>query len=159
MPIRHALVPSQQGLELLGPPPKGVEVTVWDPAGDPPPQAATAGFWVPQYLSAQGLADQLRALPRLEVVQLLTAGADAFTGLLPDGVLLCDARGVHGSSTSEWVLAAVLASLRDFPEFLRDTGRRQWRPHMTDELAGKRVLVIGAGDVGRRSGAGCCRSR
>jgi phosphoglycerate dehydrogenase-like enzyme len=141
-------VPTEQGLELLGPPPSGVEVTVWDPADDPPPEAAEAGFWIPQYLSKDRLDEQLAALPRLEVVQLLTAGADAFVGRLAAGVTLCDARGVHGSSTSEWVLTAVLASVRDFPAFLRDTARGVWAPHLTGELIGKRVLVIGAGDVG-----------
>ena len=148
MPTRHALVPSEQGLDLLGPPPDGVEVTVWDPAGDPPPQAAEAGFWVPQYLSGAVLDEQIAALPRLQVVQLLTAGAEAFVGRLPDGVLLCDARGVHGSSTSEWVVMAVLASLRELPGFVLDQPRHRWNQHITGELAGSRVLVIGAGDVG-----------
>jgi phosphoglycerate dehydrogenase-like enzyme len=148
VPTRHALVPSEQGLDLLGPPPDGVEVTVWDPAGDPPPQAAEAGFWVPQYLSAAVLDEQIAALPRLQVVQLLTAGAEAFVGRLPDGVLLCDARGVHGSSTSEWVVMAVLASLRELPGFVLDQPRHRWNQHITGELAGSRVLVIGAGDVG-----------
>lgn len=148
MPTRHALVPSEQGLDLLGPPPAGVEVTVWDPAADPPPQAAEAGFWVPQYLSGTVLDDQISALPRLQVVQLLTAGAEAFVDRLPAGVLLCDARGVHGSSTSEWVLCTVLASVRELPGFVLDQQRHVWNQHITGELAGSRVLVVGAGDVG-----------
>jgi len=141
-------VPSEQGLDLLGPPPDGVEVTVWEPAAEPPPQAAEAGFWVPQYLSGAVLPEQLAALPRLEVVQLLTAGAEAFVGRLPDGVLLCDARGVHGSSASEWVVMAILASLRELPGFVLDQPLRRWNQHVTGELAGSRVLVVGAGDVG-----------
>ena len=148
MPTRHALVPSEDGLALLGPPPDGVEVTVWGPGEDPPPQAAQAGFWVPQYLAATALAEQIDALPRLQVVQLLTAGAEAFTGRLPDGVVLCDARGVHGSSTSEWVVMAILASLRELPGFVLDRPRQRWNRHFTGELAGSRVLVVGAGDVG-----------
>ncbi|MFL6127779.1 MAG: 2-hydroxyacid dehydrogenase [Mycobacteriales bacterium] len=149
MPIRHALVPSEQGRDLLGPPPAGVEVSVWDPAGDPPAQAAEAGFWVPQYLAGTVLADQFAALPELQVVQLLTAGAEAFVDRLPDGVLLCDARGVHGSSTSEWVLMVILASLRELPGFVLDQPRHRWNQHITGELAGSRVLVVGAGDVGQ----------
>jgi phosphoglycerate dehydrogenase-like enzyme len=148
VPTRVALLPSEQGRQLLGPPPDGVTVAVWAPTDDPPPEAAEAGFWVPQYLGKDGLEKQLAALPRLEVIQLTTAGADTFVGLVPPGAVLCDARGVHGGSTSEWVLTAVLAALRNFPEFVRLQERRQWGQKFTDELAGKRVLVIGAGDVG-----------
>jgi phosphoglycerate dehydrogenase-like enzyme len=145
---RHALVPSEQGLELLDPPPDGVEVGVWLPGEDPPPQAAEAGFWVPRHLAGAVLAEQLDALPKLQVVQLLTAGAESFAGRLPAGVLLCDARGVHGSSTSEWVLMAVLAVVRELPGYVLDQPRQRWNQHVTGELAGSRVLVVGAGDVG-----------
>ena len=145
---RHALVPSEQGLELLDPPPDGVEVSVWLPGEDPPPQAAEAGFWVPRHLAGAVLAEQLDALPKLQVVQLLTAGAESFAGRLPAGVLLCDARGVHGSSTSEWVLMAVLAVVRELPGYVLDQPRQRWNQHVTGELAGSRVLVVGAGDVG-----------
>jgi phosphoglycerate dehydrogenase-like enzyme len=148
VPTRVALLPTEQARQLLGPPPDGVTVAVWPPADDPPAKAAEAGFWVPQYLGKDDLDRQIAALPKLEVVQLTTAGADAFVGRLPEGVLLCDARGVHGGSTSEWVLAAVLASLRNFPEFVRNQERQVWDQKFTGELAGKRVLVIGAGDVG-----------
>jgi phosphoglycerate dehydrogenase-like enzyme len=147
VPTRVAILPTEQGRKLLGPPPAGVTVVVWS-AGDPPPEAAEAGFWVPQYLGKDGLEKQLAAMPKLEVVQLTTAGADAFVGLVPPGVTLCDARGVHGGSTSEWVLTAVLASLRNFPEFVRLQERHEWDQKFTGELAGKRVLVVGAGDVG-----------
>ena len=148
MPSRVAILPSEQGRKLIGPPPDGVTVVLWRPTDPPPADAAEAGFWVPEYLGKDGLVEQLAALPKLEVVQLTTAGADAFVGLVPDGVTLCDARGVHGGSTAEWVLTAVLASLRNFPEFVRLQERHQWDQKFTGELAGKRVLVVGAGDVG-----------
>jgi phosphoglycerate dehydrogenase-like enzyme len=145
---RIAVLPTEQARDLLGPPPDGVSVVVSALTEDPPPEVAEAGFWVPQYLGKDDLDRQIAALPKLEVVQLTTAGADAFVGRLREGVLLCDARGVHGGSTSEWVLTAVLASLRNFPEFVRNQERKVWDQKFTDELAGKRVLVIGAGDVG-----------
>lgn len=148
MPSRVAVLPTEQGRDLLGPPPAGVTVAVWSPADPAPREAAAAGFWVPQYMSPDALDRQLSGLPELSVVQLLTAGADAFVGRLPDGVTLCDARGVHGGSTSEWVLTAVLASLREFPGFVLDQQARRWGHHTTGELAGKHVLVVGAGDVG-----------
>jgi phosphoglycerate dehydrogenase-like enzyme len=144
---RYVLLSSDQGRELLGPPPDGVRVEVWNGDGEPPENVRQTQFWVPQLLSA-ALGHVLAELPALEVVQLVSAGADAFVGRLPDSVLLCDARGVHGGSTSEWVLAVVLAALRDLPRFVRAQDERRWDYTPTDELAGKRVLVVGAGDVG-----------
>ena len=148
MPSRSAVVFSEGVRQLLGPPPPGVEVVAWDGTGDPPAEAHRAGFWVPPYL-VEKFDRFLAEMPALEVVQLITAGADAFIGKLPAGVLLCDARGVHGGPTAEWVLGAVLASVRHFPRFILAQAERRWDPNrFTDELAGKRVLVIGAGDVG-----------
>jgi phosphoglycerate dehydrogenase-like enzyme len=86
----------------------------------------------------------------LKVIQAQTAGVDAFLPMIPDGVILCDARGVHGSSTSEWALAAILSVLREFPRFERSRQNHSWDQSVTDELAGKSVLIVGAGDVGQQ---------
>jgi phosphoglycerate dehydrogenase-like enzyme len=85
------------------------------------------------------------------VVQLLSAGADAWSGHLPAGATLHDARGVHDSSTAEWVLTAILSYLREFPGFARAQARHEWSYSAyapTDELAGKHVLIVGAGSIG-----------
>jgi phosphoglycerate dehydrogenase-like enzyme len=148
MSSRYAVVFAEGVRQLVGPPPAGVEVLAWDGSGEPPAGVDAAGFWVPPYL-VESFEDFLTAMPALEVVQLITAGADAFVGKLPPGVLLCDARGVHGGPTAEWVLAAVLAAMRHLPRFVLAQAERRWDPQrFTDELAGKRVLVVGAGDVG-----------
>ena len=55
MPSRVAILPAEQGRKLLGPAPDGVTVVLWSPADPPPPEAAEAGFWVPQYLGKDGL--------------------------------------------------------------------------------------------------------
>jgi phosphoglycerate dehydrogenase-like enzyme len=60
---------------------------------------------------------------------------------------------VHSSSTSEWAVAAVLAYLRDFPYFARAQARGEWAYRPTDELAGKRVLIVGAGAIGEATAA------
>jgi phosphoglycerate dehydrogenase-like enzyme len=109
-------------------------------------------FWVPPFLAQAESADLTRAMPELRVVQLLSAGADAWVGRLHERVTLCDARGVHDSSTAEWVVAAILAYLRAFPGFARAQARREWAYAEfapTDELAGKRILLVGAGSIGR----------
>jgi phosphoglycerate dehydrogenase-like enzyme len=82
---------------------------------------------------------------------LLSAGADAWVGRVPAGVLLCDGRGVHSASTSEWTVTAILSYLREFPAFARAQAARDWsfrRYAPTPELSGKRVLIVGAGSIG-----------
>ncbi|MCW2523489.1 MAG: phosphoglycerate dehydrogenase [Frankiales bacterium] len=108
-------------------------------------------FWVPGFLHSDPQAARavIARMPKLAVIQTQSAGVDAYLAVVPSGVSLCDARGVHGSSTSEWALTAILSVLREFPRFERAQQERRWDQTMTDELAGKRVLVIGAGDVGQ----------
>jgi phosphoglycerate dehydrogenase-like enzyme len=67
-------------------------------------------------------------------------------------VTLCDARGVHDSSTAEWVMAAILSVLRRFDRFARAQALPSWSYAEfapTDELAGKKVLIVGAGSIGK----------
>jgi phosphoglycerate dehydrogenase-like enzyme len=154
VPTRHVLLSTPQAVEWLRPPPPGVEVMVWDALSDPPDGVGSTEFWVPQLLLGQGAAREravnraLGALPALEVIQLVTAGADMFVDFVPPGVLLCDARGVHGGSTSEWALTVMLAAYRELPRFVLAQAEGTWAYGYTDELADKRVLVVGAGDVG-----------
>jgi phosphoglycerate dehydrogenase-like enzyme len=134
---------------LAGPLPENVEVITWNGSGAPPEEIQRVELWVPSFTTDYRAA--IGAMPRLKVVQTLSAGLDYLIGLIPDGVTLCDARGVHGGAVAELVLAAILAFLREFAGFVRAQDRHQWTPHTTDELAGKRVLVIGAGDLGEQT--------
>ena len=112
-------------------------------------------FWVPPFLHADTASAKaaVAAMPKLEVIQTQSAGVDVILPAVPAGVQLCDARGVHGSSTAEWALTAILSVLREFPRFVRAQANRHWDYTITDELAGKRVLVVGAGDVGQQLAA------
>jgi phosphoglycerate dehydrogenase-like enzyme len=142
-------IPHETGGSLIGelPPETTLEVFAGDVTGVPS-DPATVEFWSPPFLSTGETSAMLEKMPRLRVVQLLSAGADAWVGRVPGGVTLCDARGVHDSATSEWVVAAMLAHLRNFPAFIRAQQRREWAYGPTDELAGKRVLIVGAGSIG-----------
>jgi len=143
-----ACIPHRRGLDLLGAVPPGVQVTVWDGRGDPSPDAAEVEFWVPPFLADRPVVALAGRLPRLRVVQLMTAGVDAWLGNLPEGVVLCDGRGVHSSSTAEWAAAAALAAVREFPRFARAQLEGRWDHGPTGELAGKRVLIVGSGAIG-----------
>ena len=124
-----------------------LEVLVWADKTSPPDGLDRVGFWVPEFLASGG---DFAKLPALQVVQLASAGAETFVGLVPDGVTLCDGRGVHGGSTSEWAMAALLAVLRDIPLFVRAAEKGIWARQTTDELQDKHVLVLGAGDLGEQ---------
>ncbi|QNG38988.1 2-hydroxyacid dehydrogenase [Geodermatophilaceae bacterium NBWT11] len=123
----------------------------FDPADGPPTgEAARAQVWVPD---GSGVPDGLfDALPRLRLVQLTSAGAERFVGKTPDGVALCNARGAHTPATAEWAVTAALAAQRGIPTFVREQDAGRWTPGTHHSMVGARVLVVGAGDIGRTIG-------
>ncbi|WCN82705.1 2-hydroxyacid dehydrogenase [Micromonospora sp. LH3U1] len=144
-------IPHRAGLNLMGELPPNVTVEVAEHADQLPSEVTDVRVWVPPFLSGTDATALLHQLPDLAVVQLLSAGADAWAGRTPPGVTLCDARGVHDPSTAEWVVTAILTQLRAFPAFVRAQAERRWAFEgnaPTDELTGKRVLIIGAGSIG-----------
>jgi phosphoglycerate dehydrogenase-like enzyme len=85
------------------------------------------------------------------MVQLLSAGADEWSGDVPADVLLATARGAHAGPVSEWVLSAILCLYRQWPALVRYQQQGTWahRKVDADTVVGKRVLLIGAGHIGR----------
>lgn len=148
----HVLVPSTAlaaAVEAISPRVRAHRVTPTD--GPPSGEAAQAQVWVPGGGTAipEGF---LEALPRLRLVQLLSAGAERFVGKLPEGVVLCNARGAHTPSTAEWVMAATLAAQRGIPFFVREQDAGRWSSGTHRTLVGARVLVVGAGDIAQAVG-------
>jgi phosphoglycerate dehydrogenase-like enzyme len=134
----------------LGELPAGLRFEVVRPeAGEPlPASASEVTFYVPAYQMAPVDPDLFSRLPRLEVVQTLTAGVDHIRGALPPGVMLCNGRGIHDTSTAELTLTLILASLRGIPGFVRAQDAGRWRPERRESLADKRVLIVGHGQIG-----------
>src|SRR3984957_6506248 len=127
----------------------GADVQVVAPDGAPlPPSVVQVEFYVPPFFPGPPGIAAMGQMPRLAVVQALTAGVDRLLPGLPAGVTLCNARGVPDASTAEWVVAAMLAALREFPLFAREQAAGRWNYHFTDCLAGKTVLIVGYGSIG-----------
>jgi phosphoglycerate dehydrogenase-like enzyme len=146
------LVPDEQGVEALSGI-DGVRALAYDAAdpGKPLPSGAEdAEVLVPGFLVATDPAAYLDRLPNLRLIQLTTAGAENWIGRIPARVMLATARGAHGGSTAEWALGALIAVYRELIPFDRLRARREWDQHATETLQDKRVLVLGAGDLGRR---------
>lgn len=106
-------------------------------------------FYVPRYMGPQEDLALMAHMPNLQVVQLLTAGYDAALSYLPGGVTLCNAGGVHDASTAELAVGLILASLRGLDAFARAMPAGGWLYSRREALADKRVLIVGAGGVGR----------
>jgi phosphoglycerate dehydrogenase-like enzyme len=92
--------------------------------------------------------EPLGRMPNLRVVQALTAGYDHLVDRVPPGTTLCNARGLHDSSTAELALALLLAAERELPRWVRAQDARQWEHAHTRSLAGSRVLIVGYGSIG-----------
>jgi phosphoglycerate dehydrogenase-like enzyme len=116
--------------------------------GEPlPPGAADAEVLIPGLQSAAPVKAIVPQLPKLRLVQLLSAGAESWIGGLPEGVLLANCRGAHGGSTAEWVVSTLLSIYRDMRSFDHAQAAGEWAFHKTDTLQGKKVLIVGAGDL------------
>lgn len=144
------LVPLEAGIAALADVP-GVRAIRYRPQAPLPPEADAAEVLVAPFDATDEFVDALGRLPKLRLVQLLTAGAETWIGRLPDSVALSDGRGAHGGATAEWVVAALLAVYRHFPRFTAAQAEGRWDYHTTEELAGKRVLIVGAGDVAEQT--------
>jgi phosphoglycerate dehydrogenase-like enzyme len=134
----------------LGDPPDGLRYQAHEPTGDDlPPWVEEVEFYVPSYDVGPDEGQILARMPRLEVVQTLTAGVDHIRGQVPEGVLLCNGRGIHNASTAELALALTLASQRGIPGFVADQAAGRWNQGWRPSLADSTVLVVGYGDIGR----------
>ncbi|MFE3904676.1 2-hydroxyacid dehydrogenase [Streptomyces sp. NPDC059153] len=132
--------------------PEGLNYHFWDGAQDYPADPARCAFYVVPYMKGSQIAVRpLADMTRVQIVQTLSAGIDHVEpglGLLPAGVRLCNAKGVHEASTAELALALILASLRGFPGFVHGQDKEEWRAGFYPALADKSVLIVGYGSIG-----------
>ncbi|WP_299533803.1 2-hydroxyacid dehydrogenase [uncultured Streptomyces sp.] len=132
--------------------PDGIRPLFWDGGEQFPADPADCAFYVVPYMKGPEISVRpLAGMRSVRVVQTLSAGIDHVEpalGLLPDGVRLCNAKGVHEASTAELTLALILASLRDIPGFVRGQEAEEWRSGFYPALADKSVLIVGYGSIG-----------
>ena len=105
-------------------------------------------FYVLPYRFDAYDVELLAQLPRLKVVQTQTAGVDHVRPYLPDGVALCNGRGIHDASTAELAVGLIIASQRGFPDFIRAQTTGTWSYGFRPSLADRRVLIVGYGQIG-----------
>lgn len=140
------LVADEEGFAVLSRIP-GVRAVRYEPGAPMPAEAQVAQVLVAPFAMLPDPVGLTEGLPELRLVQILSAGAEEWVGRLPPGVALSNCRGAHGGATAEWIVSALLAVYRDIPAFVRAQDVRRWDRHFTEELAGRSVLLVGAGDI------------
>jgi phosphoglycerate dehydrogenase-like enzyme len=134
--------------EKFGPLPPGIEADVWD-GGDLPDSADRVEYVVlPQRVRQPEDIARVCALPSLKTLQLLSAGAEHILPYVPSHITLCNARGAHTPATAELTAGLIIAGLRNFPRFAVAQHEGRWDTTLSDSVAGKRVLIVGYGDIG-----------
>jgi phosphoglycerate dehydrogenase-like enzyme len=136
------------GRDVLGDVPSSVDIEVVDATTEVPPSVSEVEFYVPAYQFSRKVVDVIAQMPRLKVVQTLTAGVDHISSAIPDGVILCNAAGVHDSATSELAVGMMISAERRLVEIAWAQREQRWDQQMSSSLADRRVLVIGAGHIG-----------
>ena len=89
-------------------------------------------------------------LPRLKMIFLTASGPDRLMPFtwLPDGVAVVNNRGVHGRKIGEYVAMALLMLANRMPDYAAQQRAQVWQPHFSPVLRGRRVTVVGTGDLG-----------
>ncbi|MFJ8739166.1 2-hydroxyacid dehydrogenase [Embleya sp. NPDC127516] len=116
--------------------------------GAVPDTAADVELYVLPYTFDREPLARIADMPRLRMIQTLTAGYEHVLPYLPPGVLLCNGRGIHETSTAELAITLTLAALRDIPTFVRGQDAGEWRSGFYPALADKSVLILGYGAIG-----------
>lgn len=128
-----------------------VRVVVWDLAGDVPqgvPLADVDVVVAPSSGMTAARFARLAEMPRLRVLQLPSAGYEHALGHVPDGVTLCNGRGVHDAGTAELAVALLLASQRGIGDAVAAMADGRWEPRERRSLADRRVMILGYGSIG-----------
>ena len=110
------------------------------------------------------LHHDLNAFPNLRYIQLTSAGYDRVPlgEIQRRGITIHNARGVYSVPMAEYAVSGVLLLYKQWAHFQANQKNRGWQKHRgLLELSGKRVCIVGCGDVGtacaRRFAAFGCR--
>lgn len=93
----------------------------------------------------------ISSFPNLKYIQLTSAGFDRvdLEEIKKRKIEIHNAKGVYSTPMAEFAVAGVLSLFKRLDEFRDQQNRHEWRKiREIWELAGKRVVIVGCGDVG-----------
>jgi phosphoglycerate dehydrogenase-like enzyme len=142
-------LPTQDAVEVMGGLPDGMVADVWTGGDQLPDSAGEVEVVVLPFGVPASRMPVLAKLPKLRLIQLMSAGAENALPYIPPGVILCNARGAHDPAVAEWIMAVILAEARQLPRFIAAQQAGTWRPAASQPLAGQTVLIVGYGSIGQ----------
>jgi phosphoglycerate dehydrogenase-like enzyme len=142
-------LPRPDWAAAMGGLPGGMAADVWTGGEELPDSVDEVEFVVLPFGTPSARLPVFAKLPRLRVIQLLSAGAERVLGYVPPGVTLCTARGAHDAAVAEWIIAVILAQERLLPRFMAAQQAGTWAPAAGEPLAGQTVLILGYGSIGQ----------
>jgi phosphoglycerate dehydrogenase-like enzyme len=97
------------------------------------------------------LRDAWHRVEKLRWVHVAGAGVDAvlFPDIVESQVTITNSRGVFDRSIAEYVLGLMLVFAKDLLQTIGLQQQKKWVHRDTEMLAGHKLLVVGAGSIGR----------
>ena len=93
----------------------------------------------------------ISSFPNLKYIQLTSAGFDRvdLEEIKKRKIEIYNAKGVYSTPMAEFAVAGVLSLYKRLGDFREQQERHEWKKiRKIRELAGKRVVIVGCGDVG-----------
>ena len=105
-------------------------------------------FYVPAYMGGRAALELTKQMPNLKYLQMPNAGYDDAMEFVRPGMTLCNGRSIHDDSTAELAVGLTIASLRNFPEFVRNQDKGKWVHTREKSINDRKIGVIGFGSIG-----------
>ncbi|MCU1688874.1 MAG: hypothetical protein JWN20_802, partial [Jatrophihabitantaceae bacterium] len=104
-----------------------------------------------------GLAGLIRMAPDLRWIQGAPAGTGevvrraGLTAEELERVAITSGAGLYSAPLGEWAILGLLTFVKDVPRLIAERAAGTWQQKAVGTLSGRRLLVIGLGDIGRET--------
>ena len=105
-------------------------------------------FYVPTYMGGRPALELTKKMPNLKILQMPNAGYDDAMEYVRDGMTLCNGKSIHDDSTAELAVGLTIASLRGFPDFVRNQDKFNWVHVKNKSINDRKIGIIGFGSIG-----------
>ena len=105
-------------------------------------------FYVPTYMGGRPALELTKKMPNLKILQMPNAGYDDAMEYVRDGITLCNGKSIHDDSTAELAVGLTIASLRGFPDFIRNQDKSEWVHVKNKSINDRKIGIIGFGSIG-----------